>query len=85
MTVDTTKYGGNEFINLKVLGQNNAAVQFKIKWTTPFRKLMNAYCDRAGLPLQVVVFRYIGRIINEEDTPAKLNMQNYDTIEVYMR
>ena len=42
------KQGGeSEHINLKVLGQDNAVVQFKIKRHTPLRKLMNAYCDRA--------------------------------------
>lgn len=39
--------GESEHINLKVLGQDNAVVQFKIKRHTPLRKLMNAYCDRA--------------------------------------
>lgn len=39
--------GESEHINLKVLGQDNAVVQFKIKKHTPLRKLMNAYCDRA--------------------------------------
>ena len=39
-----------EHINLKVLGQDNAVVQFKIKKHTPLRKLMNAYCDRAVSP-----------------------------------
>lgn len=36
----------SEHINLKVLGQDSAVVQFKIKKHTPLRKLMNAYCDR---------------------------------------
>lgn len=36
-----------EHINLKVLGQDNAVVQFKIKRHTPLRKLMTAYCERA--------------------------------------
>lgn len=35
-----------EHINLKVLGQDNAVVQFKIKKHTPLKKLMNAYCER---------------------------------------
>lgn len=35
-----------EYINLKVLGQDNAVVQFKIKKKTPLRKLMHAYCER---------------------------------------
>lgn len=37
----------SEHINLKVMGQDQAIVQFKIKKQTPLRKLMNAYCDRA--------------------------------------
>lgn len=42
-----SKGSESEHINLKVLGQDNAVVQFKIKKHTPLRKLMNAYCDRA--------------------------------------
>ncbi|XP_029345231.1 uncharacterized protein LOC100573396 isoform X3 [Acyrthosiphon pisum] len=38
--------GPSEHINLKVLGQDNAVVQFKIKKNTPLKKLMNAYCER---------------------------------------
>lgn len=37
----------SEHINLKVLGQDNAVVQFKIKRQTPLKKLMTAYCERA--------------------------------------
>jgi len=33
-------------LNLKVLGQDGQVVQFKIKGSTPLRKLMSAYCDR---------------------------------------
>lgn len=36
-----------DHINLKVMGQDQAIVQFRIKKQTPLRKLMNAYCDRA--------------------------------------
>lgn len=36
-----------QYINLKVLGQDNTAVQFKIKKQAPLKKLMNAYCDRS--------------------------------------
>ncbi|CAG2059636.1 unnamed protein product [Timema podura] len=61
----------SEHINLKVLGQDNAVVQFKIKKHTPLRKLMNAYCDRVP--------------INESDTPVSLEMEEGDTIEVYQQ
>ncbi|CAH0720139.1 unnamed protein product, partial [Brenthis ino] len=79
------KKGESEHINLKVLGQDNAIVQFKIKKHTPLRKLMNAYCDRAGLSMQVVRFRFDGQPINENDTPTSLEMEEGDTIEVYQQ
>ncbi|RZC41495.1 Rad60-SLD domain containing protein [Asbolus verrucosus] len=44
---DEKKSNESEHINLKVLGQDNAVVQFKIKKHTPLRKLMGAYCERA--------------------------------------
>jgi hypothetical protein len=44
---------------LKVLGQDNAVVQFKIKKHTPLRKLMNAYCDRAVSIL--LYYFYLGK------------------------
>jgi hypothetical protein len=36
-------------LNLKVIGQDGQVIQFKIKSNTPFRKLMNVYCDRQKL------------------------------------
>ncbi len=48
----------SEHINLKVLGQDNAVVQFKIKKHTPLRKLMNAYCDRA---VSILLYFYLGK------------------------
>jgi hypothetical protein len=45
-TPQDVKGSETEHINLKVLGQDNAIVQFKIKKHTPLRKLMTAYCDR---------------------------------------
>ncbi len=41
-----------EQLNLRVIGQDGEVVQFKIKTNTPFRKLMNAYCDRMKLVQQ---------------------------------
>ncbi|XP_014483434.1 PREDICTED: small ubiquitin-related modifier 3 [Dinoponera quadriceps] len=75
----------SEHINLKVLGQDNAVVQFKIKKHTPLRKLMNAYCDRVGLAIAAVRFRFDGQPINELDTPTTLEMEEGDTIEVYQQ
>ncbi|XP_067001807.1 small ubiquitin-related modifier 3 [Anabrus simplex] len=75
----------SEHINLKVLGQDNAIVQFKIKKHTPLRKLMNAYCDRVGIAMATMRFRFDGQAINESDTPISLEMEEGDTIEVYQQ
>ncbi|VDK38175.1 unnamed protein product [Taenia asiatica] len=42
------KEKNNEPINLTVHGQDGSVIHFKIKRTTPFKKLMNAYCQRLG-------------------------------------
>ncbi|XP_019871162.1 small ubiquitin-related modifier 2 [Aethina tumida] len=82
---DEKKANESEHINLKVLGQDNAVVQFKIKRHTPLRKLMTAYCERADISMQVVRFRFDGNPINETDTPTSLDMEDGDTIEVYQQ
>ncbi|KAK7789871.1 hypothetical protein R5R35_008828 [Gryllus longicercus] len=72
-------------IYLKVIGQDNAVVQFKIKKQTPLRKLMSAYCDRVGIAMATMRFRFDGQPINENDTPISLEMEEGDTIEVYQQ
>ncbi|XP_025420860.1 small ubiquitin-related modifier 3-like [Sipha flava] len=74
-----------EHINLKVLGQDNGAAHFKIKIYTPLKKLMNAYCERTGLAMATVRFRFDGQAISEADTPSSLEMEEGDTIEVYQQ
>jgi len=74
-----------EQINLKVVGQDGGVVHFKIKKHTPLRKLMATYCDRAGLNIQNVRFRFDGQPINEADTPAGLDMEDDDTIDVFQQ
>ncbi|KAL0280166.1 UNVERIFIED_CONTAM: hypothetical protein PYX00_001539 [Menopon gallinae] len=46
---------------------------------------MNAYCERAGLSMTTVRFRFDGQAINEMDTPDTLEMEEGDTIEVYQQ
>uniref|UniRef100_A0A0D9QYS5 Small ubiquitin-related modifier 2 n=1 Tax=Chlorocebus sabaeus TaxID=60711 RepID=A0A0D9QYS5_CHLSB len=64
------KTENNDHINLKVAGQDGSVVQFKIKRHTPLSKLMKAYCERQGLSMRQIRFRFHGPI-NETDTPAQ--------------
>ncbi|KAG8014891.1 ADP-ribosylation factor-binding protein GGA3, partial [Nibea albiflora] len=66
------KTENNEHINLKVAGQDGSVVQFKIKRHTPLSKLMKAYCERQGLTMRQIRFRFDGQPINETDTPSQV-------------
>nr|XP_048305783.1 small ubiquitin-related modifier 2-like [Myodes glareolus] len=72
-------------INLKLAGQDGSVVQFKIKRHTPLSKLMKAYCERQGLSMRQIRFRFDGQPINETDTPAQLEMEDEDTIDVFQQ
>ncbi|KFP06306.1 Small ubiquitin-related modifier 3, partial [Calypte anna] len=86
----------NDHINLKVAGQDGSVVQFKIKRHTPLSKLMKAFCKQAwllmllplhsqGLSMRQIRFRFDGQPINEGDTPAQLEMEDEDTIDVFQQ
>ncbi|NXY38431.1 SUMO3 protein, partial [Pomatorhinus ruficollis] len=74
---------GNEHIDLKVAGQDGSVVQFRIKRHTPLGKRMKAYCCRQGLSMRHITFLFDGQPIKENDTPAQLEMEHEDAIEVY--
>ena len=59
-----------------------AVLQLKRK--TKMSKLMNAFCQRRGIPLASVRFLFDGERIGEQQTPAELDMEDGDTIDVYM-
>ncbi|XP_060038645.1 small ubiquitin-related modifier 2-like [Erinaceus europaeus] len=79
------KTENNDHINLKVAGQDGSVVQFKIKRHIPLSKLMKAYCERQGLSMRQIRFRFDGQPINETDTPAQLEMEDEDTIDVFQQ
>eukprot|EP00438_Fugacium_kawagutii_P036420 Skav236205 [mRNA] locus=scaffold98:58207:74420:- [translate_table: standard] len=73
-----------QHIQLKVKDQQGSEVQFKIKKTTPLRKLMDAYCSRLGLQASQVRFMVDGERIAADDTAEKLGLEDEDLIDVAM-
>merc|ERR1712172_106561 len=71
-------------IQLKVKDQQGSEVQFKIKKSTPLRKLMDAYCSRLGLTASQVRFMVDGERIAADDTAEKLGLEDEDLIDVAM-
>lgn len=70
-------------MKISVVSQDGQVIEFKIKKTTPFRKLMSAYCDRTKLAQNTVRFTFDGSRINDIDTPKSMDMEDGDTIEVF--
>lgn len=57
-----------EHLNIKVTDGNNE-VFFKIKRSTKLEKLMNAFCERQGKPVQTVRFLFDGQRVQKHDSP----------------
>lgn len=69
-------------INLKVSDGNNE-VFFKIKRSTPLRRLMEAFAKRQGKALSSLRFLNDGQRVNPDDTPDDLDLEDNDVIEAH--
>lgn len=69
-------------INLKVT-DGSSEVFFKIKRTTPLRRLMEAFCKRQGKSIDSLRFLYEGQRLTSESTPDSLEMEDGDLIEAH--
>ena len=69
-------------VQLGVRDQQGSEVQFRIKKSTPLRKLMDAYCIRLGLQSSQVRFFVDGAFrIGREDSAEKLGLEDMGWIE----
>mmetsp|Transcript_6219 Transcript_6219/g.38630 ORF Transcript_6219/g.38630 Transcript_6219/m.38630 type:complete len:159 (+) Transcript_6219:717-1193(+) len=73
-----------EHINLKVKSQDGNEIFFKIKRTTPLKKLMQAYCERQSVDMNSIAFLWDGARIRAEQTPDELDMQDGDEIDAML-
>ncbi|THH12478.1 hypothetical protein EW146_g7661 [Bondarzewia mesenterica] len=73
---------GNAPINVKVVTSQGEEVFFKIKRNTKLSKLQGAYANKVGKDVGSIRFLYDGSRITDDDTPASLDMEDNDTIDV---
>lgn len=59
-------------------------VTFKVKRTTRFEKIIQAFCSRKAVDPQQVRFIYDGQRILPSQTPADFDMENDDTIDAFL-
>jgi len=72
----------NAPINIKVVSSTGEEVFFKIKRSTKLTKLQGAYASKVGKEVGSIRFLYDGARIQDDDTPASLDMEDNDTIDV---
>jgi hypothetical protein len=62
--------GSNRII---IIWQDGNEVFFKVKKSTPLRKLMDAYCKRQGVSEADVVFLFDGSRLKTDQTPEQVS------------
>ncbi|KAJ8689578.1 SUMO protein smt3 [Pleurotus ostreatus] len=75
----------NATINIKVASSTGEEIFFKIKRSTKLSKLQGAYANKVGKDVGSIRFLYEGERINNDDTPASLDMEDNDTIDVMVQ
>ncbi|CAH2352948.1 ubiquitin-like protein Smt3p [[Candida] railenensis] len=69
-------------INLKV-SDGSAEIFFKIKRSTPMRRLMETFCKRQGKTMDTLRFLMDGTRIAPESTADELGLEDGDVIEAH--
>lgn len=84
MSLDDQKESkGFQYLKIKVVGQDNNEVHFRVKTTSMLAKMKKAYSERIGIPLTTLRFIFEGRRLDDTDTPASLDMEEGDKVEVF--
>ena len=74
----------DDMLNIKCVSQDRDEVCFRLKTTTPFQKMFDAYASQTKLNAAALRFLFDGTRINSTQSPGALQMEDGDTIDVYM-
>ena len=73
-----------DLLNIKCVSQDRDEVCFRLKTTTPFQKMFDAYASQTKLNAASLRFLFDGTRINPTASPGALQMEDGDTVDVYM-
>ncbi|KAI3971841.1 hypothetical protein MKW92_028588 [Papaver armeniacum] len=65
-------------------GKRETEVAFRIKRSSQFSKLINAYCEMQKVDVKTYRFLYDGKRLDEKQTPDELEMEDGDQIDVML-
>ena len=75
----------SEHIRLKVMTEDGKEIYIKSKPDKSLKKLMHTFCNRQGVTMNDVYFKFDGERIQPAQTPAELGMEDGDSIHVFLR
>eukprot|EP00916_Digyalum_oweni_P004695 GHVL01008299.1.p1 GENE.GHVL01008299.1~~GHVL01008299.1.p1 ORF type:complete len:103 (+),score=14.95 GHVL01008299.1:38-346(+) len=78
---DANKDPNSEHMTIKVKNAHGEEVQFRVKKTTQFRRIITAYCSRLGQSENTVRFLFDGERVRADQTAQDLGMENDDCID----
>ncbi|KAK9808208.1 hypothetical protein WJX73_009073 [Symbiochloris irregularis] len=76
-----TKPKFEEAFHIVVKDQANSEIQFKVKPSTKFGKIMASYAANRSIDQKSVRFLYDGRTLQSEETPASVGMESEDVVD----
>lgn len=82
--VATDDKSGVASVSIRVTTQAGEETAFKIKPTTPLKKLMDAFCSRMGASRSSVKFLYDGARIQDTQTPNDLGMADNEQVDAVL-
>ena len=71
-------------ISIKVKDQHGGEVVFKVKKTTKFQKIMDAFCQKKAWDAGAVRFVFDGERILSDQTPDDIGMEDGDVRVTYI-
>lgn len=71
-----------EGLNIRLVNQSNEEIYFRIKPTTPLRRIFEVYSQRMGIQPNNLRFLFDGARLDPEKSPADYKLEQNDTIDV---
>lgn len=72
-------------INIRLVEADGSELAFKVRSTTRFVKVIDAFCSARHIHPNAVRFLFDGQRLSDNDTPQQLGMQDGDIIDVALQ
>ncbi len=71
-------------ITIRVRDQTGEATYFRLNTSTMMERVFNTYATRKGVSVQALRFLLDGSVVNTDDTPASLELEDGDQIDTML-